>query len=238
MSRENSWMYSNQQYFQDEYYDISNISSMKHQGEIIIFPFVKLPTILHLINNYILSCESDGSNNSCDDESKICVSANGKNLSLMEDSILDLEMIQSLNVNENFKDAMLASLYAQVDFLKNELEEKNLLIRTLIIQESQVYDIEIENSVQNKKEISNTNSLQDDTKSESRISLDDLPATDDNCNDSMINMDFKEVYNIYQKDKSDNLMCQCIRENKHEKYISDREKVQDASNVCQTIEKF
>ena len=207
MSRENSWMYSNQQYFQDEYYDISNISSMKHQGEIIIFPFVKLPTILHLINNYILSCESDGSNNSCDGESKICVSANGKNLSLMEDSILDLEMIQSLNVNENFKDAMLASLYAQVDFLKNELEEKNLLIRTLIIQESQVYDIEIENSVQNKKEISNTNSLQDDTKSESSI-LDDLPATDDNYNDSMINMDFKEVYNIYQKDKSDNLMCQ------------------------------
>ena len=213
---------------------------MKHQGEIIIFPFVKLPTILHLINNYILSCESDGSNNSCDDESKICVSANGKNLSLMEDSILDLEMIQSLNVNANFKDAMLASLYAQVDILKNELEEKNPLIRTLIIQESQVYDIEIENSVQNKKEISNTNSLQDDTKSESRISLDDLPATDDNYNDSMINMDFKEVYNIYQKDKSDNLMRQLelIRNNKHEKYISDREKVQDASNVCPSIEKL
>ena len=79
--------------------------------------------------------------------------------------------------------------------------------------------------------------MQDDTKSESSI-LDDLPATDDNCNDSMINLDFKEVYNIYQKDKSDNLMCQLelIRENKHEKYISDREKVQDASNVCPSIE--
>ena len=33
---------------------------------------------------------------------------------------------------------MLASLYAQVEFLKTELEEKNLLIRTLIIKDNEV----------------------------------------------------------------------------------------------------
>ena len=70
--------------------------------------------------------------------------------------------------------------------------------------------------------------------------MDDLPASHDSYNDRMINMDayFKELYNIYEKDKSDNLMCQLelIRKTKHEKYISDREKVQDASNVCPLIE--
>ena len=32
----------------------------------------------------------------------------------------------------DFKDALLASLYGQVEFLKSKLEEKDLLIRTLI----------------------------------------------------------------------------------------------------------
>ena len=43
-------------------------------------------------------------------------------------------------INTDFKDALLASLYSQVEFLRGELEEKNLLIRTLIIKESEVYN--------------------------------------------------------------------------------------------------
>ena len=34
----------------------------------------------------------------------------------------------------DFKDALLASLYSQVELLRNQLEEKDLLIRTLIVQ--------------------------------------------------------------------------------------------------------
>ena len=75
----------------------------------------------------------------------------------------------------------MASLYSQVDFLKNELEENNLLIRTLIIQESQAYDATtINNSVKINNGSSFTSNIsQDDTRSESSISSDDLPASDD-----------------------------------------------------------
>ena len=45
---------------------------------------------------------------------------------------------KTLDAATNFKDALLASLYAQVEFLKTELEEKNLLIRTLILKDSEV----------------------------------------------------------------------------------------------------
>ena len=46
----------------------------------------------------------------------------------------------TLNTQDNYKDALLAALYSQVEFLRNELNEKNLLIRTLIIRESDVYN--------------------------------------------------------------------------------------------------
>ena len=41
---------------------------------------------------------------------------------------------------DNYKDAILVSLYSQLDFLKNELKEKNLPIHTLIIREPDVYN--------------------------------------------------------------------------------------------------
>ena len=40
----------------------------------------------------------------------------------------------------DFKMSLLASLYSQVEFLLAEIEEKNLLIRTLLIKESDVYN--------------------------------------------------------------------------------------------------
>ena len=45
-----------------------------------------------------------------------------------------------ININKNYKDALLASLYSQIEFLRKELEEKNLLIRTLLINEGDVYN--------------------------------------------------------------------------------------------------
>ena len=52
---------------------------------------------------------------------------------------LCIENIPTINTHENIKDALLASLYSQVEFLRNEINEKNLLIRTLIIWEADMY---------------------------------------------------------------------------------------------------
>ena len=43
----------------------------------------------------------------------------------------------SFNNNEHFKNALLASLYSQVEFLRKEFEEKDVIIRTLTIKEFQ-----------------------------------------------------------------------------------------------------
>ena len=185
-------------------------------------------------NNYILSCESDSTDNICDDESIIYINVNGKNISLTEDSVIEIETTPHLDVNANFKDALLASLYSQVDFLKNELEEKNLLIRTLIIQESQAYDA---TTINNSVEINNgsnftSNISQDDTRSESSVSLDDLPAPDDlPASDDLPVPD--DLPNSDDKDISDNLMCQLkhIGQDKHKRYISDKERTLTATNV-------
>ena len=50
-----------------------------------------------------------------------------------EEKMVDVQVKQKLEFNSpaNYKDALLASLYSHVDFLKHELEEKKLLIRTL-----------------------------------------------------------------------------------------------------------
>ena len=39
---------------------------------------------------------------------------------------------------ENFKDALVASLYSQIEFLRNQIRVKDILIRTLIINEKDV----------------------------------------------------------------------------------------------------
>ena len=56
-----------------------------------------------------------------------------------EEEIVNRDGID-INVNENYKDALLASLYSQIEFLRKELEEKNFLIRTLLIKEGDVYN--------------------------------------------------------------------------------------------------
>ena len=57
----------------------------------------------------------------------------------------------------DFKDALVASLYSQIEVLRNELTEKNLLIRTLIIRcgENEIYENELRVNVLNRNDDSN-----------------------------------------------------------------------------------
>ena len=65
------------------------------------------------------------------------INSSGKSIVINSETELDIE-IESENTNPvdstDFKDALLASLYSQVEFLRNELSEKNLLIRALVIR--------------------------------------------------------------------------------------------------------
>ena len=50
-------------------------------------------------------------------------------MNISNDDELSMEQSETtpnINVNENFKGALLASLYSQIEFLRNELEEKKL----------------------------------------------------------------------------------------------------------------
>jgi hypothetical protein len=65
-----------------------------------------------------------------------------KYVTITNETVLDVEKNENdIKVLDNYKDALLASLYSQVEFLRNEIEEKNLLIRKLIIndQQSSIY---------------------------------------------------------------------------------------------------
>ena len=60
------------------------------------------------------------------EEDLIFVGADRKTLSIKIDSEIAIERQENaLDVSHNFKDALLASLYAQVEFLKQEIAEKN-----------------------------------------------------------------------------------------------------------------
>lgn len=58
------------------------------------------------------------------------VDLNGKSNYLAEKE----EQRQQSSLNESFKDTLLASLYSQIEFLRSELQEKNILIRALLIR--------------------------------------------------------------------------------------------------------
>ena len=91
----------------------------------------------------------------------IFVDASNKKYKISKDTELEiLNITQSTNNEKNiglpiddehFKNALLASLYSQVEFLKSQLEEKDLLIRTLIIR-----DQDIEYGSENSVNIFNT----------------------------------------------------------------------------------
>ena len=77
------------------------------------------------------------------------------------------------NVLENHKDALLALLYTQVNFLKNEIEEKNILIRTLIIKDHEVYDDSDTNSIRSTSEYITTSEYEANSDDDNDAFIDD-----------------------------------------------------------------
>ena len=67
------------------------------------------------------------------------IDASGKEVKITEEIKINVEPKLDFCI-DNYKNALLASLYSQLDFLKKELDEKNLLVRTLIIKEADVYN--------------------------------------------------------------------------------------------------
>ena len=72
------------------------------------------------------------------EEDLIYIDGIGKTVSITDDTDLNIISENNIDVLNNHKDALLASLYTQVTFLKTEIEEKNMLIRTLIFKDHHV----------------------------------------------------------------------------------------------------
>ena len=70
------------------------------------------------------------------------VDASGKNVNIKNDTEIEIEIETDSRENfidtNNYKDSLLASLYSQVEFLRNEINEKNLLIRVLTTREREL----------------------------------------------------------------------------------------------------
>ena len=72
------------------------------------------------------------------------ITASGKEYEIGSDNEVEIvhDSDEKLIDTNDFKDALLASRYVQVEFLRNQLEEKDLLIRTLIIRDKVIRDNE------------------------------------------------------------------------------------------------
>ena len=124
----------------------------------------------------------------------IYVNSSGKYISVSSDTEISIEMDHNTNdtnvisgnsrtstekrkpINSNdFKDALLASLYSQVELLRDQLKEKDLLIRTLIIRDGEIetYGHATSNYAQRKKTSqSETNESEGEEENDSVFVLD------------------------------------------------------------------
>ena len=181
----------------------------------------------------INSCES--TENNITDEDLIRIDKQGKNIIISSDTELEVDTKCICNTND-YKDALLASLYSQVEFLKNELDDKDLLIRTLIIKESDVYTYSKEASLSEGSSIcvssnhssGNNEGMITDENNENNNSSISEPQDDNNNDDININMDeyFKDLYEQYLRDREENISLQLnkVREEQNNKYIAENER--------------
>ena len=162
-----------------------------------------------------------------------------------EEDIVNRDGID-INVNENYKDA----LYSQIEFLRNELEEKNFLIRTLLIKEGDVYNYIARNSNDGDNSTSScTTSITTVTNiQEKEIDLankEDISVTPcttfsspalnnieesepDHNNETMVSddIDFNTLYLQYVRDRKElieiniNNQLNMYRSDRHDKFIS------------------
>ena len=133
---------------------------------------------------------SENQNSICSDDAK--------------EKMADIQLEQKLEFNSNsdYKDALLASLYSQVEFLKQELEEKNLLIRTLIIKESEVYKYYAESTTDSETNSSSSSIHENINKTSIYTDAPMLSANEDIPDDNDLDdeIDFHDLYLQYVKD--------------------------------------
>ena len=111
-------------------------------------------------------------------------------------------MVQKPEFNSNsiFKDALLPSLYAQVDFLKHEHTEKNLVLKTLVIKKSEVNTCYAENTNNSKKNpvleiIISVNDANSEILVPEEISYKEIE------NYHFMDEQFKDLYRQFEKEK-------------------------------------
>ena len=132
-----------------------------------------------------------------DDDIITYIDANNKHININSNTELNIELIDDKPIDtNNFKDALLACLYSRVDDLKNELAEKNFIIRSLVIKKCEVEHHEQEVS---SSSISNTIDL----KVTSEWALQSTSETEGNNNNTITNANSTEIeLDSYQEEES------------------------------------
>ena len=134
---------------------------------------------------------------------------------------------------------MIQALYSQLDFLKNELDEKNLLIRTLIIKEADVYNYNDSPhsgsaTESNNKRVDGSDGSDLDNEDDFQVISSNGSVSEPfvNPNDELLDDDadtctdeyLRDLYLQFEDDMKENLINQLksIREEKHHSYQMER----------------
>ena len=145
-----------------------------------------------------------------------------------------------VNVNEqpidtsNYKDALLANLYTQIEFLKHQICEKDLLIRTLInkdVRKSQTITSSI--SSDRDSNLNHEKQYDDITDGESSFGGNAENRIKNNTDDDDDDDLFRETYNEYEHRKKQNLDEQLreIRQQKHNQFEALNDEKQDGDDT-------
>ena len=157
------------------------------------------------------------------------VDSGGKQINITSDNDIDIITENTSDSNNSYKDALLASLYSQVEFLRNEIEEKNLLIRTLIIK-SDIYNCvnwSAENTTSDTSNSSSTDESEHDNLSGSDVSysgelvhsenlLRNLETPEQRSSDDGENTSNAEEYDTFSDNDFNNLHLQYERDRNEE----------------------
>ena len=178
-------------------------------------------------------CVNNDENYAIDDEDGIItyIDSSGKYININKETELDIEIKNDKPINtDDFKDALLACLYSRIEDLKDELAEKNFIIRTLLTKNCErehhnsvplptnisQQEESIETQQANSKVVSDYSS---DYSSTSVEEIERAIITVTNLNSTEIGM---SNHQEEEKEKSMNLKRQLneIREIKHQQYIN------------------
>ena len=128
---------------------------------------------------------------------------------------------------EQFRDALLASLYSQVEFLRSQLEEKDFLIRSLLIKESDVYNHNSNDSCNDHRECIPPKI--NCTLTNSTASIDINETADDTADNSCL----KTLNDEHKQRVNDGLQTQLkeIRKQKHNLFQGQKDENNQSANT-------